>query len=182
MLKTLDLYVGLKILTIEPGWSQMQLAKELRVSSYSVNYSIKALQKAKLLMVHHGKIFPIVSHWEEFIISSVKYTFVVEAKELTIGLPTAYAAKPISDEIVSGNDPLPVWSYPNGQTRGISVEPLHPSVPEVVANDPNTDFYELLALVDTIRLVNSRAREKNLAGKYLRQKFKVIKQSLERFI
>ena len=182
MLKALDLYVGLKILTIEPGWSQMQLAKDLRVSSYSVNYSIKALQKAKLLMVYQGQIFPVISHWEEFILSSVKYCFVVEVKELTIGLATAYAAKPICDEIVPGDDPLPVWAYPNGQIRGISVEPLHPSVPEVVANDSNSDFYELLALTDTLRLVNSRAREINLAEKYLQQKFKAIKEFLESFV
>jgi hypothetical protein len=182
MLKPLDLFIGLKILTVKPDWSQMGLAKLLDVSSYSVNTALKDLQQSKLLTLCHGQLFPIIPNWEEYLICGVKYSFAVEAVQMTAGVPTAYAAKPMSDEIIAGDDPLPVWPYSKGGVRGIAVKPLHPSAPEVIMNDEKTDFYQLLILVDAIRLVNSRAREKNLAEKYLREKLIMIKKNFESYI
>ena len=54
-----------------------------------------------------------------------------------------------------------------GEIRGLSIEPLHPSAPRAASRDPR--FYELLALVDVLRL--GGPREKALAEKELHQRF-----------
>jgi hypothetical protein len=65
----------------------------------------------------------------------------------------------------SGNNP-PVWPDATGEARGIALEPLHQSVVEAVRKDNN--LWELLALVDSIRI--GTARERNLAQKKLKKK------------
>ena len=56
-----------------------------------------------------------------------------------------------------------VWAYAKGNTRGQSIEPLYPSVPEAVLKDEK--LYELLPITDAIRV--GRTREK-LAVEYLK--------------
>ena len=52
-----------------------------------------------------------------------------------------------------------VWPTGKGKSRGQSIVPLYPSVVEAVLKDEK--LYELLALVDAIRV--GRAREKEIA-------------------
>ena len=70
-------------------------------------------------MGHHGQLFPIISNSQEFLIHGVKFSFTVPAKELTVGIPTAYAAKPIKDEIVAGEEPLLVCPSPKEKCEGL---------------------------------------------------------------
>ena len=53
-----------------------------------------------------------------------------------------------------------VWPYPKGEERGQSVEPLYPTVVESAQQNPK--LYELLALVDALRV--GRVRERELAA------------------
>ena len=53
--------------------------------------------------------------------------------------------------------------YPEGQHRGVSLEPLYKTAPAAALRDPG--FYEMLALIDAIR--EGRARERKLAEKAL---------------
>jgi len=82
---------------------------------------------------------------------------------VTRGVATSYAAEPLKSEIASSNDLPPVWPWPDGETRGVSLEPLYKSVPHAALRDPV--LYQLLALVDAIR--DGRARERNLAERDL---------------
>jgi len=84
---------------------------------------------------------------------------------VTRGMPTAHAAPPLSEEIM-GDDLPPVWPDPEGTVRGETLEPLYRTVPMAARNDPQ--LYELLALVDAIRI--GRARERNLAEKHLKER------------
>jgi hypothetical protein len=84
---------------------------------------------------------------------------------LARGTPTAYAAPPLSASI-SQDDLPPVWVDPEGKVKGISIEPLYRSVPSAVKSDPA--LYELLALVDALRM--GRARERKLAEEQLSQR------------
>jgi hypothetical protein len=81
---------------------------------------------------------------------------------VTRGLPTAYGAPPLEQEI-AGDDLPPVWPDARGTVRGESLEPLHPSVPRASRKD--AQLYELLALVDAVRI--GRARERKLAEQHL---------------
>ena len=59
-----------------------------------------------------------------------------------------------------------VWASPKGQMRGQAIEPLYKSVVKAVAGDPL--LYELLALVDAVRV--GRIREKELAVEQLKKR------------
>lgn len=106
---------------------------------------------------------PILRALLEFLVHGVKYAFPPDKGQPTRGIPTSYAAPPLSSLIVQTDELPPVWPYPEGKVRGIEFSPLYRSVPKAVAND--TALYELLALVDTIR--DGRARERELAVKEL---------------
>ena len=80
-------------------------------------------------------------------------------------MPTAYAAPPLAELLVStAADPPPVWPDPVGEVRGLAFQPLHKLAPQAARADKN--LYELLTLVDAIR--SGRARERKIATKKLR--------------
>lgn len=81
----------------------------------------------------------------------------------TRGIPTAWAALPLADELAPPSDLPPVWPDPEGRQRGIAVAPLHPSVPKLARRD--RDLVERLALIDAIRMGDARIR--GLATKLL---------------
>lgn len=140
-----------------------EIASKLGLSASEVHSSIKRLQTARLI---HGKDMgqrPNIRAVEEFLIHGVKYSFPAEHGVLTRGIPTSYAAEPLSRLIKSGNDPLPVWPDKDGTTRGMSLTPLYKTVPQAAKQD--AALYELLALMDAIR--DGRARERNIAEKEL---------------
>jgi len=86
----------------------------------------------------------------------LKYAFPAQHGEVTRGVPTSYAASPET------KSPLrviaPVWPWRDGETRGVSLEPLYKSVPHAALRDPA--LLQLLALIDAIR-DGTRARAKS---------------------
>lgn len=74
------------------------------------------------------------------------------------GIPTAHSAYPINEHIVTGGD-IYVWNYAKGNKRGQSIEPLYRTLPEIAEDDQL--FYELLVIIDTIRI--GRVREIKVA-------------------
>ena len=170
MLKSQDCLILLKLLADQNKiWTQRQLSKELVISLSEVNSGIKRLIAAGLLRKTEGSQFvPILAAAEEFIISGLKYIFPTKLGEYTRGIPTAVAAPLFKDKIVLGNDPIPVWPDAFGENKGVALNPLHPSVPKSLREYPDEPFYELLVLVDTIRI--GRARERNIAVKLLKER------------
>jgi hypothetical protein len=69
-------------------------------------------------------------------------------------MATAHSAAPLNDAIHSSEHY--VWPTGKGNLRGHSIVPLYPSAIEAAQNDRK--LYELLALVDALRV--GRAREK----------------------
>ncbi len=170
MLKPQDCVVLIKLLA-NPATelSQRQLAKLLGISLAEVNAGIKRLEEAGLLRKNkQGKIFPNTNAAEEFLISAVKFFFPGRLGEYTRGIPTAIAAPIFQDKIALGNDPIPVWPDAIGEKRGVALEPIHPSIPKALRENPDPLFYDLLVLVDTIR--SGRPRERNLAATLLKEK------------
>jgi hypothetical protein len=80
-------------------------------------------------------------------------------------MPTAHAAPPLSAQI-SSEDLPPVWPDPKGTVRGLALKPLYRTVPKAAKSDPK--LYELLALVDALRM--GRARERKLAEEGLKHR------------
>lgn len=93
----------------------------------------------------------------EFLQYGLKYVFPQQPGALVRGIPTAHSAKPLSD-LIQLTEPY-VWPDANGTVRGQAIEPLYPTIVQAVESD--TLLYEMLALVDAIRV--GKAREVTLA-------------------
>ena len=101
---------------------------------------------------------PLRKPLEEYLLHGVRYAFPAKPGPVSRGFPTAYAAAPLAEKISSDELP-PVWPDPNGTVRGVAIEPLYSSVVKAAKSD--SPLYELLALVDALRI--GRARERNMA-------------------
>ena len=78
---------------------------------------------------------------------------ILELREMVRGIPTAHSAPPLSSVIQSDTDAY-AWPDDEGTIRGEMIEPLYPRIPKAAKADHA--FYELLALVDAIRVGKSR--------------------------
>lgn len=139
------------------------IAADLGLSPSEVHAAIKRLHQARLLHGPEMRDKPNYAALEEFLLHGLKYVFPAEHGPVTRGVPTSYAAHPLKDEIVLGDELPPVWPWRDGQTRGIALEPLYKTAPRAALRD--SVLYELLALVDAVR--DGRARERNIAEREL---------------
>jgi hypothetical protein len=87
--------------------------------------------------------------------AAVKYLFPAVRGSETRGVPAAWAASPLKDELADDGLP-PVWPHPRGTLRGIALEPLHPTVPDLALRYDGLG--RRLALVDAIRAGDARTR------------------------
>jgi hypothetical protein len=98
----------------------------------------------------------------EFALHGAKYAFPAVQLPLMVGVPTSHSAPAFSGVFAPGSTDF-VWPHPNGNVRGVGVEPLHPSVPFAAMQDAK--LYEMLALFDALRV--GKARERGMALKRL---------------
>jgi hypothetical protein len=168
VLKPQDVVVLLKLVVLaKDEWTYQKLAVDLSISQSEAHAAVRRAVAAGLMsdvVAASGR--PIRTALLEFLVHGVKYAFPPERGALTRGVPTGYAAPPLS-EIIAGNDePPPVWPDAEGPVRGYAFAPLYPSVPKAARRDPQ--LYELLALVDGIR--DGRAREREIAARELKRR------------
>jgi hypothetical protein len=163
-LRPQDVVVLAKLLSHEgPRPTMAQMGADLKISSSEVHAALKRLALARLVAVDAEGNRPLLDAVEEFLIHGLKYAFPSKRGEITRGVPTSYAAPPLNEHIAAGDDLPPIWPYPQGSQRGVSLEPLYKTVPAAALRDER--LYELLALIDALR--EGRARERNLAEKEL---------------
>tara|TARA_R110002126_G_scaffold11644_2_gene51860 strand:+ start:16704 stop:17261 length:558 start_codon:yes stop_codon:yes gene_type:complete len=178
-IKSQDIVILTKILAIHSRiiipWSQYTLARELCLSPSQINMAFKRLVTAGLVTPYHppNKPQPIIQACEEFFVHGLKYIFPAKLGEIARGVPTSYAAPILNEDIIAGNDPVPVWPYAEGEMRGVTLKPLYSSVPEAVIKHPDPLFYDMLALLDAIR--SGRAREKQIA---IQKLSKILKSNI----
>jgi hypothetical protein len=77
-----------------------------------------------------------------------------------LGLATAHSAPPLVHKMRGDADPV-VMPIAEGPYRGRKVTPLHPAAPRAAQSDPK--LYELLSLVDALRVGGARDREVAMA-------------------
>lgn len=90
----------------------------------------------------------------EFVNHGLKYVFPAKAAEIVRGIPTSFAAPVLEGQLMTAGEFIYVWPDARGKNKGLSVTPLFKSVPVAVKKDPM--LYELLALVDAIRMGSPR--------------------------
>ncbi|MAO52766.1 MAG: hypothetical protein CML16_18095 [Pusillimonas sp.] len=159
-----DVVILLKIIAINNDeWQQVQLADELGISQSEISKSIVRSKYAGLIDVTGKKVFRAALL--DFLKNGIAYVFPQRPGQMVKGVPTAHSAAPLNDGIVSNEHY--VWPSARGKVRGQAIAPLYPSVVKAVEND--SVLYELLALVDALRV--GKAREKNLAIQELQKRF-----------
>ncbi len=136
-------------------------AGELGLSHAGVHRSLQRLQAAGLYEPTRKRVN--VARAEEFLVHAVKYMFPADFKGEGRGIPTAWAAEPLRQELAPPTGLPPVWPDPRGRERGLVLEPLHASVPKIARRDP--DLGGSIALVDAIRAGDARVA--GLAAKKL---------------
>lgn len=161
--KSLDVVVLLKLLLGSEGKTYSQLSKELGISASEIHAAVRRSIVAGL--VQAGSMTPVRRAAAEYLISGVRYAFPASQGRVARGMPTAHAAPPLVQSFASEELP-PVWPDPEGTVKGYAIEPLYDSVPRAARSDPA--LYELLSLVDAIRM--GRARERKLAEEELRKR------------
>jgi hypothetical protein len=152
-----DIVVLLKIISMhDSNWRNIDIANAIQISPSEVS---EALNRCKIAgLIDSNKRSVHINSFKEFLIYGLKYVFPVEPGAIVRGIPTAHSAPPISNHISSDKD-IYVWPYAHGNQRGQAIEPLYETLPAVVQND--VFFYELLVIVDTIRI--GRVREIKIA-------------------
>ena len=162
-LKPQDVVVLLKIIALNTSeWTQIELSEGTGLSQSEVSQSLTRLKYASLLDIS-GKIIMRLALMD-FLQYGLPYAFPQRPGAIMRGIPTAHAAPPLNTIIESAENY--VWPSGKGKVRGQSINPLYPSVTEIAMLD--SQFYELLALCDALRV--GRAREKELAVKELKKR------------
>ncbi|MDC6366702.1 hypothetical protein [Flagellimonas amphidinii] len=136
------------------------MADNLHISQSEISKSLARSKYAGLLDMSGKKVFRLALM--EFLQYGIRYVFPQQPGPIVRGVPTAHSAPPLKDLIRSNENY--VWPSGRGTARGQSIIPLYSSVTKAVQND--LMLYELLALVDAIRV--GRAREKEIAIKELK--------------
>ncbi|MDA3912131.1 MAG: hypothetical protein PF448_12320 [Bacteroidales bacterium] len=161
-----DIVVLLKIIALKhDDWYNSDLAHALKISPSEISEVLNRCKIAGLIDSKKRKVN--VNSFMEFLVYGLKYVFPTEPGAIVKGIPTAHSASPINEHISSGSD-VYVWASAKGTHRGQAIEPLFKSIPQIVQEDKL--FYELLVIVDTIRV--GRVREINIAKEELVKRLK----------
>lgn len=158
-----DIAVLLKIIAYgQQPWLQADIAGALFMSQSEMSKSLKRSKYAGLLDDNARKVRVLALM--DFLEKGIAYVFPQRPGEMVRGVPTAHSAPPLN-EIIDSQEKY-VWPSARGSERGLAILPLYKTIPDAVRFDFN--LYEMLALVDAIRVGN--AREKKIAISELRKR------------
>lgn len=155
-----DLAILLKVATIDKDWMNKDLAEMLKISQAEVGYSLNRSAVAGL--IDHTKRKVMRNALLEFIQYGLPYVFPTQRGAMAKGVPTAYSAPVMSSQIV-GSETV-VWPHAKGNARGESISPLYPNAVDAALQDQK--MYDLLALIDVIRI--GKVRERQIAMEILK--------------
>ena len=156
-----DVVILLKMATLKDrAWTFAQIAASLQISESEVSYAMERNKIAGLVSPSKKNINKLALR--EFLIYGIGYVFPPQAGYSVRGIATAHSAPPVNQYVTEGVDNY-VWKYYKGTRRGNSIVPLYDKIPRIVENQP--ELYELLTIVDTLRI--GKKREVEIAIKEL---------------
>lgn len=166
-----DILVLLKVVAKGSSrWKQIDLAYELDLSPSVINRALKLARNVRLYSPESKRID--AARLGRAIIEGASIFMPVFEGEEVRGMKTASDAEPLAKLISSQSSRCLVWPDENGEVRGLAVRPLHGNVPKAARRDPV--LYELLALVDALRLGGSRETE--IAGRLLAERLEALQK------
>jgi DNA-binding transcriptional MocR family regulator len=163
VIQVADVLVVFAVHEAPDGWTLRSLADRLGVKHSKVQRALDRLAGAGIYDANRRRLIPHAV--EEFMVHALRYLHPIREGPMTRGVPTAWGAKPLSDEI-SASEPPPVWPDPRGAVLGPAVEPLDPRLPALVREWP--EVAELASLSDALLLGDARVRA--AAERHLRQR------------
>lgn len=151
----------------DDAWSVRALGDATGISKSEVSAALRRCQYAGLVApdretgrpkANTQALYALLAH-------GIRYVFPVKPGPVVRGVPTAHSAPVLLGRLLSGGNQVFVWADAEGEAVGERIEPLFRSVPDAARGDRR--LYDMLALVDSIRL--GRAREVELARKLLKE-------------
>lgn len=139
-----------------------ELVKAVGLSQGETHNAVRRLIKSRLLRGEDRAVN--VGALLEFLSGGVQYVFPAEPGPETRGIPTAHTAWPLRGHMEAAD--FVVWPSAKGPVRGASLEPLYPGAAATHLHNP--PLYELLVLVDALRI--GRARERKRAKEVLHER------------
>jgi len=162
-LKPQDIVILLKIIALgDTSWYHHTIAEDLNMSQSEVSQSLNRSKYAGLIDSTKKKVNKLA--FTELLLNGISYVFPQQPGPIVRGLLTAHSALPLN-KIINSNENY-VWPYAKGLDRGQAIEPLYSTAVQASLKDQN--LYELLTLVDAIRV--GRTREKELAKTELKKR------------
>ena len=153
-MKPQDILVLLKIIALDSKeWQQLTLAQELNMSQSEISQSLQRSKYAQLVDFSGKKVNQMAFY--EFLLYGLRYVFPQKPAAVVRGIATAHSAAPLN-EIINATE-MYVWPYAKGNSRGQAVLPLYSSAIEASLKDAT--LYELLAMVDVLRVGSTREKE-----------------------
>lgn len=155
-MKSSDLLTLLGLLrrSAHPQWTVRSLAGELHLPQAAVQRSLVRLGHTPAYDPTNRRIN--LSATETLLRDALPFVAPGKVGGPTRGVPTAWAAPVLSRYFGPVDELPPVWPAPEGEARGLTVEPLHPAAVELARAD--AWMYEMLALLDGVRLGDARVR------------------------
>jgi DNA-binding Lrp family transcriptional regulator len=165
-LQPLDVPVALALLG-HPRSTYPDISRRLHISLSTAHAAVKRLQSAGLVARFGGRLRVDRTGLEEFLVHGGRYAFPAQRERKKRGVPTAHAAPVLTHDRDADVEPV-VWPSSRGSVIGAAITPLIPSAP-IIAEE-SRELYDLLALVDALRVGTARDREaaKTLLARRLR--------------
>lgn len=157
MIKRQDIVVLTTLLDEEASkLTYAELGRISGVSASEAHAAVKRLQQSSLVGISRRLRNKSVL---EFLVHGLRYLFpLILTGKTAKGMPTAYAAPGVADAFAT-TGMVPVWACDTGMVVGRVCEPLYPTVPQTVSNNPR--LYARLAMMDMLR--GGRLRERQFA-------------------
>ena len=155
-MKPQDIVILLKIIALNSeNWQQKALANSLNMSQSEISQSLSRLNFSGLYNGISKKVMRLALM--DFLQYGLSYVFPQKPGPIAKGIPTVHSAPPLNSKIQSRDQY--VWPTSKGKVKGQSILPLYPSIVKTIEQDEK--LYQLLILVDAIRV--GRAREREIA-------------------
>lgn len=160
--KAQDVLVLLKLLTIaDEPWTFTRLAKSLGLSVGASHNALTHLRAAGLVYEHAGDAVVARRRAADFLVHGVPAVFYPVRGAIERGIPTGTSAPMLlkyasAGAKVEGAIPI-VWPSATGKVRGETLLPIYDTAPKAALAD--AALYELLALVDAVRVGHGKERK-----------------------
>jgi len=144
----------------EASWSFSEIGISLGLSKGEAHGSFRRALAANFIQIEGTDASVNRKRFLEFLVYGLASSFYPIRGPVGRGLPTGFWASPLDKKRRPGSSSIPlVWAVPekSGLLTGETLIPLYPTVPAIA--ERNGKMYELLVLVDAVRVSSGRDRE-----------------------